>query len=84
MQEKNIHVIFCLISVCLIVAQITRSSLVSLDCLLKREVAIEEILQRVTLEVKLIEINELNIASKHAVKIKRQQKGVYKPHGRKK
>lgn len=84
MQEKNVCVTFCLISVRVIVAQITRSSLVSLDCLLKREVAIEEILQRVTLEIKLIKANELNIASKHPVKIKRWQKGLYETHGRKK
>lgn len=83
MQEKNVHVIFCLIFVSLVVAQVTRSLLVSLDCLLKREVAIEEILQRVTLEIKLIKINELNMASKHPIKNERQQKSLYKPHGRK-
>lgn len=59
MQEKNVHVMFCLIFVCLIVAQVTRSSQASLDCLLKRQVALEEILQRGTLEIKLIKINEL-------------------------
>lgn len=59
LQEKNVHVMFCLIFVCLIVVQVTRSSLASLDCLLKRQIAIEEILQRVTLEIKLIKINEL-------------------------
>lgn len=77
-------VVCCLIPVCLTVAQVTKSSLVSLDYILKMEVAIEEILKRVKAKIKPIKINELNIASKHPIKNKRQQKGFYKPYGRKK
>lgn len=58
--------------------------MVSLDYILKRKVAIEEILKRVKVGIKPIKINELNIASKHPIKNKRQQKGFYKPCGRKK
>lgn len=71
-------------AICVIVAQVTKSSLVSLEYILKIEAAIEEILKRVKAEIKPIKINELNIASKHPIKNKRQQKEFYKPCGRKK
>lgn len=51
MQEKNLHVdpfgLSCLTPVCLVVVQVTESSLISLNYILKIEVAIEEVLKRV-------------------------------------
>lgn len=72
---------YCLIPVCLVFAQVTKSLLVSLDYILKREVTTEEILEGVKAEIKPIKINELNIALKHL--IKRQQEGFNKACGKK-
>jgi len=46
MLTPSSSVVRCLIPVCPVVAQVTKSSLVSLEYVLKIEVAIEEVLER--------------------------------------